>query len=287
MVTSADMLHWQADWKEYSGVQAVLPELPAVMWKRPRVAWRDQYGSEQRRDRWTLILRLRGAMAVRWRDERLQVPGGYGILVPPGVRTGTETSALAPGTVAVVAWRDGPLPGLEVDADRAVRAAIRALPRLLPCPRDAEALVLDLLEAHRIEAGAWRTWACRSRLHRLLQALLSPAAPATPAELPPAIARALAVFRPDRAPPAVTELAAAAGLDRAVFTRRFAAALGEAPAAWMRRQRILRAQELLRGGASVTATALRLDFASSQHLADAFRRATGLSPTDWLAAIGG
>lgn len=271
---------WQPDWKEIDGA---LPELTSLLWKRPRTAWRGHYGTETRHGRWTLVMRLRGAMTVLWEDERLEVPGGHALLVPPWVRNGAETAAVLPGTVAVVAWRDGRLPGLEPAADRELRGRIGRLPRILPGPPAGEALVLDLLAAARQPDGPLRTWSCRTRLHRLLQAVVE-AAPVR-APLPPRMAAAIAGFRADAPPPTIAALARSAGLDRAVFSRRFAAAMGEAPAAWMRRQRIQRAQSLLRDGCSVTATALRLGFASSQHLADAFRRTIGCPPTAWLARI--
>jgi AraC-like DNA-binding protein len=274
------MDRWQRDWKEIDGV---LPELRSLLWKRPRTAWRGQYGDEVRHHRWTLVMRLRGGMTVNWQDERLEVPGGHALLIPPGVRNGAEAEALTPGTMAVVGWSDGRLPGLDPATDRTLRTAIARLPRVIPGPPAAEALVLDLLEAAHQPAGALRTWACRTRLHRFLQALLA-AAPQRP-PLPPRLAQALARFHPDAPTPTVAALARGAGMDRAAFTRLCSAALGEAPAAWMRRQRIQQAQHLLRGGTSVTATALRLGFSSSQHLADAFRRAVGIPPTAWLARV--
>jgi len=274
------MAPWDASWKEFSGNDAVLPELPVVGWKAPRVAWHMHYGRERRLDRWSLILRLRGAMSVVWEDEPLVVPGGHALIIPPGVENGAEGSSVTPGTVAFLALIDQPLPGVESAIDRRLRAGLRALPRICTCPPGIEGLVLDLLDAHRASSDPLRTWACRNRLHRFLHALIQiRAAPPAP---PPAVQRALAVMQHSDAPLPVTALARAVGLDRAVFTRRFTAACGTSPAAWMRTRRIARAKALLRRGLPVTSVAATLGFSSSQHLADAFRHAVGVAPTAWL-----
>jgi AraC-like DNA-binding protein len=75
-------------------------------------------------------------------------------------------------------------------------------------------------------------------------------------------------------------LARRAGLSPSHFKSRFANESGCGPREFITRERVARAREMLAGGATVTHAALRLGFASPQHLATVFRRYTGSRPSD-------
>jgi len=69
------------------------------------------------------------------------------------------------------------------------------------------------------------------------------------------------------------------GVSREHLTRVFAAATGEAPARWLRRQRVLRAERLLAGGElTVAEVARRCGFTGSSHFIRLFRSRTGRTP---------
>jgi transcriptional regulator GlxA family with amidase domain len=70
------------------------------------------------------------------------------------------------------------------------------------------------------------------------------------------------------------------------FVRHFAAATGATPAAWVRDQRIRRAEELLESDrATIAAVARRCGFGSTDTLRRHFRRARGVTPESYRAAF--
>ena len=84
----------------------------------------------------------------------------------------------------------------------------------------------------------------------------------------------------------VADLASRAGLSSRQLARRMHAELQTGPLAWIHRERIHRAQELLeRTDASVDAIALRCGMGTAATLRRHFRRAIGVSPTVYRAAF--
>jgi transcriptional regulator GlxA family with amidase domain len=78
----------------------------------------------------------------------------------------------------------------------------------------------------------------------------------------------------------VDDLAAAAGLSRAVFAERFHRLVGEPPLRYLRRWRLLNARrELVRGGVAVRTIAERTGYRSANGFSRAYRRFFGESPT--------
>jgi AraC-like DNA-binding protein len=96
----------------------------------------------------------------------------------------------------------------------------------------------------------------------------------------PAVGRALELMHqaPGRRWTGV-QLAAAAGLSRSAFARRFTAHAGEPPQAYLTRQRMVMAAALLREGTEpLSVIADRVGYESEFAFARTFRRAYGLSP---------
>ncbi|XVV15872.1 GlxA family transcriptional regulator [Actinoplanes sp. CA-131856] len=84
----------------------------------------------------------------------------------------------------------------------------------------------------------------------------------------------------------VTALAGRAAMSPRTFIRHFTAATGATPAAWVREQRVRRAEQLLeRADATIAAVARRCGFGSLDTLQRHFRRTRGVSPEAYRAAF--
>ncbi|WP_044335619.1 helix-turn-helix domain-containing protein [Sphingomonas hengshuiensis] len=79
----------------------------------------------------------------------------------------------------------------------------------------------------------------------------------------------------------VTQMAAIAGMDPSGFTRALRARTGLAPYRWLTMLRMERAAALLAAGASVMGAANAVGYANAGKFAAAFRRITGMPPSDW------
>lgn len=84
----------------------------------------------------------------------------------------------------------------------------------------------------------------------------------------------------------LAELAQVAGLSTFHFSRAFRQTTGHAPQAWLLRQRLERAQELLAGGGlPLPDAAIEAGFCSHAHLTATFRRLLGTTPSAWRATL--
>lgn len=86
------------------------------------------------------------------------------------------------------------------------------------------------------------------------------------------------------APPSLAELAAMAGLGKYQLLRRFAAAYGMPPHAWLLQQRAERARRRIREGDTLAAAALASGFADQSHMTRVFARQFGFTPGAWQRA---
>ncbi|WGD32259.1 helix-turn-helix domain-containing protein [Ancylobacter sp. WKF20] len=84
--------------------------------------------------------------------------------------------------------------------------------------------------------------------------------------------------------PELDDLAQRAGMSRRSLTRHIRARTGGSLGEWLKRARLVRAQELLAGGArGLDDIAVRSGFPDAHALRSAFRSELGVTPTQWLA----
>jgi AraC family transcriptional regulator len=123
-------------------------------------------------------------------------------------------------------------------------------------------------------------YAAMAALHDAAHATrdMRPALPAAIARVADHIARHLADPLP------VDRLAQVAGMSRAHFVRRFAAAIGQPPSQYVQQRRLERIERLLLATEmKVAEIAAVTGFADANYLAKAFRRRHGMSPLDYRA----
>ncbi|KKJ95072.1 AraC family transcriptional regulator [Micromonospora sp. HK10] len=173
---------------------------------------------------------------------------------------------------------------------------LAALPPLLVLPgTDAEAPVVTLLaaELHRAQPGQ------EVVLDRLLDLLVIAVLRswfARPEARPPGwhraagdpvVGPAVRLVQGDPAHPwTVAGLAAAAGVSRAAFARRFADLVGEPPMAFVTSWRLAVAADLLRDtDLTLTAVARRVGYGSPFALSVAFKRRRGVSPRAYRETV--
>lgn len=215
----------------------------------------------------TEVIRYRGALHYAG-------PGSVVILEPGEPHTGGPADA--PGFVYRVMY-----PAAELLAD-----GLNAAPRFREPVVIDPVLALELRRVHAALSQAVEPLEAESRLSWLLGALVRRhAAQAPPAHedrgaVTGAVARQVMTLLADQltCPPALTEIAAEAGLSRYQLLRSFRAEVGMPPYAWLAQHRVTRARVLLERGHSPAEAAVLTGFADQAHLTRWFRRVVGVTP---------
>ncbi|MEV4392539.1 AraC family transcriptional regulator [Nonomuraea sp. NPDC049607] len=83
----------------------------------------------------------------------------------------------------------------------------------------------------------------------------------------------------------VAVLERVSGLDRWTIARQFRAAFGTSPTRFRTMRQLDLARRAMRGGLPLPEAALRAGFADQSHLTRMFKRAYGLTPGEWTAAL--
>jgi len=254
--------------ESYSGVDCPHPTLHAIGRSHHRHA-RSPALTTHSHAGWELCVLLGGAVEWWVEDERWSLRAGSTYLTAPGERHGAVDAVMQPcrllwcqvaDATAGERWRR--LPGRSWQDDGAIAAILEAL--LAECRRPDELA----------------TAACAGLLEQLVVTVCRSAG-ATRRDAEPAALRrirARLTATPDWWPE-IDELATLAGVGR---TRLFQLARRHwhaAPLAHLNRLRLRHAGErLLADDRPITEIAFELGYASSQHFATAFKRASGFSP---------
>lgn len=206
-------------------------------------------------------LELALALGVRsWGND----PGGETILL-----TGTYASV---GAVGQRLLRTLP-ERLLLPAEAGERALVELLAREVTRDTPGQDAVLDRL-LDLLLIATLRAWLAREEAPRWSRARADPV-----------VGRALSLLHGDPARRwTVAGLAAATGLSRAAFARRFAELVGEPPMTYLTGWRVDVAADLLRGSeAKLAEIADAVGYGSPFALSAAFKRALGVSPQQYRA----
>jgi AraC-like DNA-binding protein len=220
------------------------------------------------------------------------------VVIHPGQRCTTPDGVTLSGTMdlGVRTWGTNPagsvamLTGTYTTDGEVSRWLLEALPRLAVVPAAAWDSPIPALLAAEIGRDAPGQEVVLDRLLDLLlvaalRAIFARADAGVPswyrAHDDPVVGRALRLLHGAPAHPwTVAELAAGAGVSRALFARRFHERVGEPPMAFLTSWRMALAADLLReDGATVGSVARRVGYGSPFTFSTAFKRAHGMSPT--------
>jgi AraC-like DNA-binding protein len=83
----------------------------------------------------------------------------------------------------------------------------------------------------------------------------------------------------------IAELERVAGLDRWTLARQFRVAFGTSPTRFRTMRQLDRARLMMKSGLTIADAALEAGFADQSHMSRLFKRAYGLTPGRWLAAL--
>ncbi|MEU8384189.1 AraC family transcriptional regulator [Streptosporangium sp. NPDC048865] len=235
-----------------------------------------------RHDTYAIGVTLAGVQTFRYRGEpRHCLPGDWHVLHPDEVHDGT------PGTDEGFGYRilyvdpylvqqalgGRPLPFVAdpVLRRREARSPLWAWLRRIDEPLDdlqrldLGVLVADMLEEHSAARPARRSAPALEALSRVRELIADD----------PVVRRS------------VEEFERISGLDRWTLARQFRAAFGTSPTRFRTMRQLDRARLLLRGGTPPHEAALKAGFADQSHLTRMFKRAYGLTPAAWTAALTG
>lgn len=261
----------------------LLPELPVVGFDRHEasIATLRPHAHEN-----VYEMCLIAAGAVQWwvGDEVHDVVAGQWFITRPGEAHGGVDSMMHRCELyflQIALPDDGRVPGMELASAQALAKSFAALRRhrFAASPRALE-LMQALIQEYR-SPGPHAALLARGALHQVLvQILRDHEAEEAQCQPSPAIAQAMHWMQQRLSDDFhVGDVADAVGLSVNHFQTRFRKEVGLTPADYRARQRVQRAQAMLRKPQiPITRVAMDLGFASSQYFATTFRRIVGMSP---------
>jgi AraC-like DNA-binding protein len=248
------------------------------------------------RNRGIELCRIRAGL-YRWQVEgRTSSLGpGDGFVTLPWQEHGGEGGVMHRGTLDFIViglerctpggrWAFGAWCGLDAEARRLVERTLLGLASpVIPATTALGGVFDRYWEEIRRRQPGW-IGQCHALLGELLLTAarrIAATAEAAPEDDAPVQAALRTIGGRIGEPWTLADMADLAGLGRTRFGERLQAITGLSPRRWLLRQRLEAAAGALRAERPVTAIAIDLGFASSQHFATAFRREFGLSPVAW------
>lgn len=258
-----------------------------------------------------LLGAIAGLLSIDTEQERLIVPPGHAIWLPPGHRHGLRAHGACqawsvyvappacldlPPLPQVVAMsgllREAVLRAASWRAADAAAAAATTVATVANIPAANSAATVDIDGTDALVGTAVRSASSHSAARARIAAVILDEIASLPRQhltLPlPSERRLLKIAQQLVAHPAdprsLPEWAAWAGIAPRTLTRRFALETGLAFSTWRTRARLMRAIELLAAGGAVTSVALELGYDSLSAFISMFRRTLGVSPGKFSAA---
>ncbi len=278
--------------REYYGLpdERLLPEVSHVGWTDLTHSRPIPLGRHRHEEAFEICYVYRGHVDW-WAEKKVyEVPHHHLYVTQPDEWHGGVDSVLHPCElfwIGVAVPAHGTWPGLSAAETRTVHARLSGIrERVFPAPTEITSRYRAILAEHR-DRGTHAELAARAELHGLLVAVLRAydrheAGRIVEVERISAATQAAMEFAGSHLAQdiGVSEMARAAKWSVSRFHSRFVRETGETPAEWLRRQRVLRAKQLLlTTRRSVTTLAHELGFPSSQYFATVFSRYTGLTPS--------
>jgi AraC-like DNA-binding protein len=272
----------------------LLSEVTQIGWTEQTHARQSGLGRHQHIDTFEICYVLRGHVDW-WAETKVyEVPSHHIYLTFPNEWHGGVDSMLHPCELFWVGVKfpkseKKPWPGLSVVETHTLRDRLTNIrDRVFPAPVEIATQYWAILMEYRT-SNEFSETAARAALHRLLISILRAydkhvaGRKVEHRRLTPGIQHALEYARQNLGEEVrVEDLAESARLSASRFHTRFVKETGETPGDWLRRQRILKAKQLLlTSQRSVTDLAYDLGFPSSQYFATVFAKYTGLSPSDY------
>lgn len=264
----------------FSGTDCRFAGLGMVGCDEGRQARSDQNGIH-RHEAWEIYAFCQGAFDW-WIDGRRAIlPPRAWLLVPPGMPHGDPGRVLARGRICWLHLMRSPAELLGGDADLR-RAFAGCVGRVVPASGEGPAVIQRLLDLLADLAASWPAIQVRVLVETILLAFLADAQRVQAVD-GTALAAVLADIDGSLAENiSVAALARRHGLGEQRLRREFQALVGLPPAAYRQARRIATAKDLLEStDLAIQVIAQRLGYATAQHFATLFRRATGSRPGAW------
>ncbi len=282
----------QLERQTFQSPDTLVPELAMIGWSRFARASPGHLSAHTHADSYELCLIVQGTVDWWAGDEVWEVGPGQMYITFPGETHGGIGTIMNPCTLYWAQLRcnkTAALPGLNRRQTMELKKWLSALhPRRFTAQPGVQPMFAQLLHEH-VSPSSLSPMLVRALLHQLLVLTLRSHQAQQQEDVQrrgrysPKVTRAIELIDADKdCRWKVNGLAQTVGLSAARFRLHFHRQVGMSPREYLLRKKMLATKALLRQGQSVTRVAMRLGFASSQHLATRFRHHCGMTPRQYV-----